>query len=239
MRTLVVIPTYNERANIQALLNQVLSLPEGFHVLVVDDGSPDGTAQLVKELQNQFPTRIHLLERAGKLGLGTAYLAGFRWGLNSGYDFIFEMDADFSHNPNDLSRLLHACFQEGADLAIGSRYVRGGGVINWPFNRIALSKGASIYTRLITGMPIKDPTAGFMCYSRKVLEALNLDRIRFVGYAFQIEMKFKAWRAGFKLKEVPITFQDRTQGVSKMHRGIIEEGIWGVLKLRWFAWFGD
>ncbi len=239
MRTLVVIPTYNERANIQALLNQVLSLPEGFHVLVVDDGSPDGTAQLVKELQSQFPTRIHLLERAGKLGLGTAYLAGFRWGLNSGYDFIFEMDADFSHNPNDLSRLLHACLQEGADLAIGSRYVRGGGVINWPFNRIALSKGASIYTRLITGMPIKDPTAGFMCYSRKVLEALNLDRIRFVGYAFQIEMKFKAWRAGFKLKEVPITFQDRTQGVSKMHRGIIEEGIWGVLKLRWFAWFGD
>jgi len=239
MRTLVVIPTYNERANIQALLNQVLSLPEGFHVLVVDDGSPDGTAQLVKEIQNQFPTRIHLLERAGKLGLGTAYLAGFRWGLNSGYDFIFEMDADFSHNPNDLSRLLHACLQEGADLAIGSRYVRGGGVINWPFNRIALSKGASIYTRLITGMPIKDPTAGFMCYSRKVLEALNLDRIRFVGYAFQIEMKFKAWRAGFKLKEVPITFQDRTQGVSKMHRGIIEEGIWGVLKLRWFAWFGD
>jgi len=239
MRTLVVIPTYNERANIQALLNQVLSLPEGFHVLVVDDGSPDGTAQLVKEIQNQFPTRIHLLERAGKLGLGTAYLAGFRWGLNSGYDFIFEMDADFSHNPNDLSRLLHACLQEGADLAIGSRYVRGGGVINWPFNRLALSKGASIYTRLITGMPIKDPTAGFMCYSRKVLEALNLDRIRFVGYAFQIEMKFKAWRAGFKLKEVPITFQDRTQGVSKMHRGIIEEGIWGVLKLRWFAWFGD
>ena len=197
------------------------------------------TLQLVKEIQNQFPTRIHLLERAGKLGLGTAYLAGFRWGLNSGYDFIFEMDADFSHNPNDLSRLLHACLQEGADLAIGSRYVRGGGVINWPFNRIALSKGASIYTRLITGMPIKDPTAGFMCYSRKVLEALNLDRIRFVGYAFQIEMKFKAWRAGFKLKEVPITFQDRTQGVSKMHRGIIEEGIWGVLKLRWFAWFGD
>jgi len=239
MRTLVVIPTYNERANIQALLNQVLSLPEGFHVLVVDDGSPDGTAQLVKEIQNQFPTRIHLLERAGKLGLGTAYLAGFRWGLNSGYDFIFEMDADFSHNPNDLSRLLHACLQEGADLAIGSRYVRGGGVINWPFNRIALSKGASIYTRLITGMPIKDPTAGFMCYSRKVLEALNLDRIRFVGYAFQIEMKFKAWRAGFKLKEVPITFQDRTQGVSKMHRGIIEEGIWGVLKRRWFASFGD
>lgn len=239
MRTLVVIPTYNERANIQALLRQVLSLPDGFQVLVVDDGSPDGTAQLVKDEQIAFPDRIHLLERAGKLGLGTAYLAGFRWGLANGYDFIFEMDADFSHNPNDLSRLLHACQHEGADLAIGSRYVKGGGVVNWPFNRIALSKGASFYTRLITGMPIKDPTAGFMCYSKKVLETLDLDRIRFVGYAFQIEMKFKAWRAGFKIKEVPITFQDRTQGVSKMHRGIIEEGIWGVLKLRWFAWFGD
>lgn len=239
MRTLVVIPTYNERANIQALLNRVLSLPQGFQVLVVDDGSPDGTAQLVKATQADHPGRVHLLERSGKLGLGTAYLTGFRWGLDAGYDFIFEMDADFSHNPNDLPRLLDACQNQGADLAIGSRYVQGGGVINWPFNRIALSKGASIYTRLITGMPIKDPTAGFMCYSRKVLETLDLDRIRFVGYAFQIEMKFKAWRAGFRLKEVPIIFQDRTEGVSKMHRGIIEEGIWGVLKLRWLGWFGD
>lgn len=239
MRTLVVIPTYNERANIQALLDRVLSLPTGFHVLVVDDGSPDGTAQLVKATQANHPDRVHLLERSGKLGLGTAYLTGFRWGLHAGYDFIFEMDADFSHNPNDLPRLLDACQNQGADLAIGSRYVQGGGVVNWPFNRIALSKGASIYTRLITGMPIKDPTAGFMCYSRKVLETLDLDRIRFVGYAFQIEMKFKAWRAGFRLKEVPIIFQDRTEGVSKMHRGIIEEGIWGVLKLRWLGWFGD
>ena len=238
-RTLVVIPTYNERANIQALLDRVLSLPQAFHVLVVDDGSPDKTGQLVKDIQVQYPSRVHLLERSGKLGLGTAYLAGFRWGLDHDYDYLFEMDADFSHNPSDLPRLLEACEKDGADLSIGSRYVRGGGVINWPFNRIALSKGASIYTRMITGMPIKDPTAGFMCYSRRVLEALDLNRIRFVGYAFQIEMKFKAWRAGFKLKEVPIIFQDRTQGVSKMHRGIIEEGIWGVLKLRWFAWFGD
>lgn len=238
-RTLVVIPTYNERANIQALLDRVLSLPQSFHVLVVDDGSPDKTGQLVKDIQVQYPSRVHLLERSGKLGLGTAYLAGFRWGLDHDYDYLFEMDADFSHNPSDLPRLLEACEKDGADLSIGSRYVRGGGVINWPFNRIALSKGASIYTRMITGMPIKDPTAGFMCYSRRVLEALDLNRIRFVGYAFQIEMKFKAWRAGFKLKEVPIIFQDRTQGVSKMHRGIIEEGIWGVLKLRWFAWFGD
>lgn len=238
-RTLVVIPTYNERANIQALLDRVLSLPQAFHVLVVDDGSPDGTGQLVKDIQVQYPIQVHLLERSGKLGLGTAYLAGFRWGLDHDYDYLFEMDADFSHNPNDLPRLLEACEKDGADLSIGSRYVRGGGVVNWPFNRIALSKGASIYTRIITGMPIKDPTAGFMCYSRRVLEALDLNRIRFVGYAFQIEMKFKAWRAGFKIKEVPIVFQDRTQGVSKMHRGIIEEGIWGVLKLRWFAWFGD
>mgnify|MGYP000512690281 CR=1 FL=1 len=239
MKNLVIIPTYNEIENIEVILTAIFSQYSQIHVLVVDDNSPDLTAQKVEALQASYANRLFLLKRSGKLGLGTAYIEGFKWCLSRHYEFIFEMDADFSHNPNDLSRLLHACLQEGADLAIGSRYVRGGGVINWPFNRIALSKGASIYTRLITGMPIKDPTAGFMCYSRKVLEALNLDRIRFVGYAFQIEMKFKAWRAGFKLKEVPITFQDRTQGVSKMHRGIIEEGIWGVLKLRWFAWFGD
>ena len=236
---IVIIPTYNEIENIEVVLTAIFSQYSQVHVLVVDDNSPDLTAQKVEALQASYANRLFLLKRSGKLGLGTAYIEGFKWCLSRHYEFIFEMDADFSHNPNDLSRLLHACLQEGADLAIGSRYVRGGGVINWPFNRIALSKGASIYTRLITGMPIKDPTAGFMCYSRKVLEALNLDRIRFVGYAFQIEMKFKAWRAGFKLKEVPITFQDRTQGVSKMHRGIIEEGIWGVLKLRWFASFGD
>lgn len=236
---LVIVPTYNERENISALLHKVFSLEKGFHVLIVDDGSPDGTAELVKELQSSFSDRLHLLQRSGKLGLGTAYLAGFKWGLDKGYEYLFEMDADFSHNPDDLLRLLDACANQGADLSIGSRYVKGGGVINWPFNRIALSKGASLYTRIITGMPIKDPTAGFMCYTRKVLQHLDLEKIRFVGYAFQIEMKFKAWRAGFRIQEVPIQFQDRTQGVSKMHRGIIEEGIWGVLKLRWHAWFGD
>ena len=236
---LVIVPTYNERENISALLHKVFSLEKDFHVLIVDDGSPDGTAELVKELQSSYPDRLHLLQRSGKLGLGTAYLAGFKWGLDKGYEYLFEMDADFSHNPDDLLRLLDACANQGADLSVGSRYVKGGGVVNWPFNRIALSKGASLYTRIITGMPIKDPTAGFMCYTRKVLQRLDLEKIRFVGYAFQIEMKFKAWRAGFRIQEVPIQFQDRTQGVSKMHRGIIEEGIWGVLKLRWHAWFGD
>ncbi|MEN9497579.1 MAG: hypothetical protein RL750_478 [Bacteroidota bacterium] len=236
---LVIVPTYNERENISALLHKVFSLEKDFHVLIVDDGSPDGTAELVKELQSSFSDRLHLLQRSGKLGLGTAYLAGFKWGLDKGYEYLFEMDADFSHNPDDLLRLLDACANQGADLSVGSRYVKGGGVVNWPFNRIALSKGASLYTRIITGMPIKDPTAGFMCYTRKVLQRLDLEKIRFVGYAFQIEMKFKAWRAGFRIQEVPIQFQDRTQGVSKMHRGIIEEGIWGVLKLRWHAWFGD
>ena len=236
---LVIVPTYNERENISALLHKVFSLEKDFHVLIVDDGSPDGTAELVKDLQSSFSDRLHLLQRSGKLGLGTAYLAGFKWGLDKGYEYLFEMDADFSHNPDDLLRLLDACANQGADLSVGSRYVKGGGVVNWPFNRIALSKGASLYTRIITGMPIKDPTAGFMCYTRKVLQRLDLEKIRFVGYAFQIEMKFKAWRAGFRIQEVPIQFQDRTQGVSKMHRGIIEEGIWGVLKLRWHAWFGD
>ncbi len=237
--SLVIIPTYNEKENITTLLERVFALKQPFHVLIVDDGSPDGTATLVRDLQNQYPGHLHLIERSGKLGLGTAYLTGFRWGLEHGYDFLFEMDADFSHNPEDLPRLLHACQTEGADLSVGSRYVKGGSVVNWPFNRIALSKGASIYTRMITGMPVKDPTAGFMCYSRKVLQTLNLDKIRFVGYAFQIEMKYKAWRAGFRIQEVPIVFQDRTHGVSKMHRGIIEEGIWGVLKLRWHAIIGD
>ena len=238
-QALVIVPTYNERENIVALVEKVFSLEQDFHLLVVDDGSPDGTAALVKQMQTTYVGRLHLLERSGKLGLGTAYLTGFKWGLDNGYQYLFEMDADFSHNPEDLPRLLNACKDQGADLSVGSRYVKGGGVVNWPFNRIALSKGASYYTRLITGMPIKDPTAGFMCYTRKVLEQLDLNKIRFVGYAFQIEMKFKAWRAGFHIQEVPIVFQDRTQGTSKMHRGIIEEGIWGVLKLRWHAWLGD
>ncbi len=237
--TLVIIPTYNERENIPPLLEKVFSLATGFHVLIVDDGSPDATASLVQELQPRYPGRLFLLQRSGKLGLGTAYLTGFKWGLEKGYQYLFEMDADFSHDPNDLPRLLEACEKQGADLSVGSRYVKGGGVQNWPFNRIALSKGASFYTRLITGMPIKDPTAGFMCYTRNVLLHLDLDNIRFVGYAFQIEMKYKAWRAGYKIQEVPILFKDRTHGQSKMHRGIIEEGIWGVLKLRWHAWRGD
>ena len=206
-------------------------------MLVIDDGSPDGTAQIVKDLQSKFHGQLFIEERKGKLGLGTAYIHGFKWAIEKGYRFIFEMDADFSHNPNDLPRLYDACKTGGADLAVGSRYVLGGGVVNWPKNRIALSKGASVYTRMITWMPIKDPTAGFMCYSREVLEAINLDQITFVGYAFQIEMKFASWKLGFKIKEVPIIFQDRTFGVSKMNKGIVKEGILGVLKLRWYSLF--
>jgi dolichol-phosphate mannosyltransferase len=206
-------------------------------VLVVDDSSPDGTAQIVKDLQAKFPGLLFIEERKGKLGLGTAYIHGFKWALASGYQFIFEIDADFSHNPADLSKLYNACKYQGADLAIGSRYVKDGGVVNWPKNRIALSKGASFYTRLITWMPIKDPTAGFMCYRREVLETINLDKISFVGYAFQIAMKFAAWKLGFKLIEVPIIFKDRVYGMSKMNKGIVKEGILGVLKLRWKSWF--
>jgi dolichol-phosphate mannosyltransferase len=234
---IVVIPTYNEKENISSILHAIFNLNEGFHVLVIDDGSPDGTAQIVKELQQKFPSQLYLEERKGKLGLGTAYIHGFKWAIARNYQFIFEMDADFSHNPHDLPRLYNACKNEGADLAVGSRYVKGGGVVNWPGNRIALSKGASLYTRMITWMPVKDPTAGFMCYKKEVLETINLDEIRFVGYAFQIEMKFAAWKLGFKFKEVPIIFQDRTQGSSKMNKGIVKEGILGVLKLRWNSLF--
>lgn len=237
MEKLVVIPTYNEKENISNILHAIYNLNEGFHVLVIDDGSPDGTAQIVKELQAKFPGQLFIEERTGKLGLGTAYIHGFKWAIAKGYEFIFEMDADFSHNPADLPRLYHACKNEGADLAIGSRYVKGGGVVNWPTNRIMLSKGGSLYTRMITWMPVKDPTAGFMCYRKEVLETINLDEIVFVGYAFQIEMKFAAWKLGFKLKEVPIIFQDRTYGTSKMNKGIVKEGILGVLKLRWHSLF--
>ena len=234
---IVIIPTYNERDNIQLILQAIFRLNQDFHVLVVDDSSPDGTADIVRNLQSTFPGQLFLEERTGKLGLGTAYIHGFKWAIEKNYNFIFEIDADFSHDPNDLPRLYDACKNKGADLAIGSRYVRDGGVVNWPWDRIALSKGGSIYTRLITWMPIQDPTAGFMCYKREVLDALNLDAIVFVGYAFQIEMKFAAWKLGFKLTEVPIIFKDRTAGVSKMNKGIVKEGIWGVLKLRWLSLF--
>jgi dolichol-phosphate mannosyltransferase len=234
---LVVIGTYNERENITSILQAIFDLNEGFHVLVIDDSSPDGTAELVRQLQPRFRDKLFLEVRKGKLGLGTAYIHGFKWAIARDYQFIFEMDADFSHNPKDLSRLYQACKYEGADLAVGSRYVKGGGVVNWPANRIALSKGASLYTRMLTFMPVKDPTAGFICYKKEVLETINLDEIHFVGYAFQIEMKFAAWKLGFRIKEVPIIFQDRTAGSSKMNKGIVKEGILGVLKLRWYSWF--
>jgi dolichol-phosphate mannosyltransferase len=234
---LVIIPTYNEKENIQIILQAVYDLGQDFHVLVIDDGSPDGTAAIVRELQPRFNNTVFLEERRGKQGLGTAYIFGFRWATSKGYQYIFEMDADFSHSPSDLPRLYEACKRGGADVAVGSRYVKGGGVKNWPWDRIALSKGGSLYTRLITWMPISDPTAGFMCYTKKVLETINLDQIHFVGYAFQIEMKFAAWKLGFKIKEVPIQFEDRRFGESKMSKGIVKEGVLGVLKLRWYSLF--
>ncbi|HMU45841.1 MAG TPA: polyprenol monophosphomannose synthase [Chitinophagaceae bacterium] len=237
MEKLVIIPTYNEKENISNILQAIFDMNENFHVLVIDDGSPDDTAGIVRQLIDKYPQQLFLEERSGKLGLGTAYIHGFKWALARNYEYIFEMDADFSHNPSDLMRLYNACKVEGADLAIGSRYVKGGGVVNWPGNRIALSKGASLYTRMLTWMPVKDPTAGFMCYKKEVLDTINLDEIRFTGYAFQIEMKFAAWKLGFKIKEVPIIFQDRIQGVSKMNKGIVKEGILGVLKLRWHSLF--
>lgn len=220
-----------------SMLQAIFGLDQDFHVLVIDDGSPDGTAAIVKDLQQQYPLILHLEERRGKLGLGTAYIHGFKWAIARGYDYIFEMDADFSHRPIDLPKLYDACKSGQADLAIGSRYVAGGKVVNWPWDRIALSKGGSVYTRIITWMPIADPTAGFMCYRREVLEAINLEEIHFVGYAFQIEMKFAAWKLGFKIKEVPIQFEDRQFGESKMSKGIIKEGVLGVLKLKWYSLF--
>ena len=231
--SLVIIPTYNERENIERILRKVMSLESGFHVLVVDDGSPDGTADIIREVSNEFPGRIHLLEREGKLGLGTAYIAGFKWGLERDYELFYEMDADFSHNPDDLERLRATCMQGFADLAIGSRYIPGGDVRNWSWDRRFLSSGASLYVRMITGMAVKDPTAGFVCYTRRVLQALDLDSIEFVGYAFQIEMKFKSHLAGFRLVEIPITFIDREVGTSKMSGKIIHEAMFGVIKLRW------
>ena len=231
MSKLVIIPTYNELENVEAIIAAVMERPLGYHVLIIDDGSPDGTADLVKSLIPKYSDRLFIEERLGKLGLGTAYIHGFKWALKNGYDFIFEMDADFSHNPMDLDKL-HAACEAGADMSVGSRYVQGGAISNWPANRIFLSKGASLYTRLLTGMPIKDPTAGFVCYTKKVLESINFDSISFVGYAFQIEMKFAVWKLGFVIKEVPITFIDRRLGVSKMNKGIIKEGVLGVINLK-------
>ncbi|MBK9338068.1 MAG: polyprenol monophosphomannose synthase [Lewinellaceae bacterium] len=230
---LVIIPTYNERENAEAIVRAVFALPDRFHILIVDDGSPDGTADIIRGLQQEFPDRLHLLERHGKLGLGTAYIAGFRWGLERAYTYFFEMDADFSHDPHDLLRLLAMCRDEGADVAIGSRYVRSGHVENWPLDRIILSYGASLYTRIILWMPVADPTAGFICYQRKVLESINLDKVRFVGYAFQIAMKFAAYTLGFQVREVPIIFKDREKGQSKMSLRIIREAMLGVLQMRW------
>lgn len=235
----MIIPTYNERENIARIIQKVMSLDQSFHVLVVDDGSPDGTADLVREQQAAYPGRIFLKERQGKLGLGTAYIAGFRWGLERHYDYLFEMDADFSHNPEDLPRLHQACAQGGADAAVGSRYVRGGKLENWPVDRILLSYGASWYVRIITFMPVKDPTAGFICYRREVLETIDLDKIRFIGYAFQIEMKYAAHQLGFKIAEVPITFTDRIEGSSKMSKNIVREAIWGVLLMRLRSFFNS
>ncbi len=237
LEKIVIIPTFNEKENITSIIEAVFSLNQDFHILVIDDSSPDGTAQLVKNLQSVYPGQLFLEERKGKLGLGTAYIHGFKWAVDKQYAFIFEMDADFSHNPKDLQRLYEACKFQGADLAVGSRYVQGGGNVNWPIDRVMLSKGASIYTRIITWMPIRDPTAGFVCYSNEVLQTINLDKIYFTGYAFQIEMKFAAWKLGFTIKEVPIIFEDRKLGVSKMNKGIVKEGILGVLKLRWLAVF--
>jgi dolichol-phosphate mannosyltransferase len=236
LEKLLIIPTYNEKENIANILQAVFSLNQNFHVLIIDDGSPDGTAEIVKSKFANYPGQLFLEERVGKLGLGTAYIHGFNWALNRGYRFIFEMDADFSHNPADLDKLYNAC-KHGADVAVGSRYVKYGKIENWPWSRVGLSKGASIYTRMITWMPVKDPTAGFVCYKREVLEAINLDEITFIGYAFQIEMKFAAWKLGFKIKEVPITFIDRQFGASKMNKGIIKEGVLGVLKLKWMSMF--
>lgn len=232
-RTLIIIPTYNELENISRLLNEIFSMYPQVHVLIVDDGSPDGTARRIKELQKQFPGRLFLEERNGKQGLGTAYICGFRWGLARDYDYLFEMDADFSHPAKSIQPLFNACAEGNYDMSIGSRYVKGGRVLNWPADRVLMSYYASVYVRMITWMPIQDTTAGFICYSRKVLESIDLDQIKFVGYAFQIEMKYAAYSLGFRIKEVPITFVDRVEGNSKMSSGIFKEAVTGVLKMRW------
>jgi dolichol-phosphate mannosyltransferase len=236
-KNLVIIPTYNEKENIEAIIKAVFAQPTHFEVLIIDDGSPDGTAHIVKNMKEKSPERLHLLERAGKLGLGTAYIAGFKWALKNGFDFICEMDADFSHNPEDLNRLYKACAEDGADLAIGSRYKSGVNVVNWPIGRVLMSYFASTYVRMVTGMKIMDTTAGFKCYHRKVLETIKLDNIRLKGYGFQIEMKFSTWKYGYKIIEVPIIFTDRQQGASKMSGGIFSEALWGVVKMKISSFF--
>lgn len=229
---LVIIPTYREKENIQAMIDAVMTLPGGFDMLVIDDGSPDGTADIVKENQARFPGQLHLIERPGKLGLGTAYIKGFTWALEHEYEYIFEMDCDFSHNPNDLITLYEACHSQGYDLAIGSRYITGVNVVNWPMGRVLMSWFASWYVRLILGIPVMDTTAGFKCYRRRVIAAVEPDKINFIGYAFQIEMKFNTWKKGFKIVEVPIIFTDRTRGSSKMTKGIFKEAVLGVIELK-------
>ena len=236
--SLVLIPTYNEKENIAAVIDAVMRLPRSFNLLVIDDGSPDGTAAIVREKMEQWPDRVHLLERKGKLGLGTAYIAGFKWALaRPQYEYVFEMDADFSHNPADLLALYDACAKEGADVAIGSRYVTGVNVVNWPMGRVLMSYYASAYVRIVTGMPVRDTTAGFVCYRRRVLEAMDLDAIRFKGYAFQIEMKFTAYKCGFKIAEVPVIFVNRELGTSKMNGSIFGEAVLGVIQLKLGSWF--
>ncbi|MFC2080962.1 polyprenol monophosphomannose synthase [Bacteroidota bacterium] len=233
---LVIIPTYNEIENAEKIIRKAMSLEPIFDILIIDDNSPDGTAEVVKKLQNEFTGRLHLLERSGKLGLGTAYIMGFNWAIENDYEYIFEMDADFSHNPDDLVRLYDACLN-GADLAVGSRYITGVNVVNWPMNRILISYTASRYVRIITRMNIKDSTAGFVCYRKNILETISLDKIRFKGYAFQIEMKFNAWKHGFNIVEVPIIFTDRQEGKSKMSGKIVYEAIWGVITMKIGSWF--
>ena len=235
--SIVIIPTYNERENIENIIRAVFALEKVFHILIIEDGSPDGTANIVKTLQQEFPERLFMIERKGKLGLGTAYIAGFKWSLEHNYEYIFEMDADFSHNPADLPRLYKACAEEGADVSIGSRYVSGVNVVNWPMGRVLMSYFASKYVRLITGLPINDTTAGFKCYRREVLQTIDLDGIRFKGYAFQIEMKFTAYKCGFKIVEVPVIFINRELGTSKMNSSIFGEAVFGVIKLKMHSWF--
>lgn len=230
--SLVIIPTYNEKENVERMIRKVFSLKQEFHLLIVDDGSPDGTGQIVKDLQGEFEGKLHLIERAGKLGLGTAYITGFKWALQRDYEYIFEMDCDFSHNPDDLSRLYQACANNSGDMSVGSRYVKGGNVENWSWYRVLMSFFASVYVNIVLWMWVRDCTAGFVCYRRKVLETIDLDNIKFIGYAFQIEMKYTTYRLGFKIKEVPIKFIDRQFGTSKMNMGIFKEAFWGVIKMR-------